>query len=1090
MGEFGSGKSSFILSRLEEDWEKGGIPTLIVPSRIQRDKFSRELSIKLSGYTGRIVYTLNEFLQKFLEEKFTSLSVINDFESYILLRMIIEENKNQLLYFKNIDAYSGVIRLMYSLVTEMRAGLLMGEYKNLQKRIFEAEIENPKWKDIFLIYTQFERRLEEKNLYDNHRLFLEAARLLKNNKLSFSIVAFDGFFDFTATQFEFIKAIIHKIENQGKEVLISLPDIQSPQVMNTLENLEKEFSVTRVYIKERRNRFSSLAKNFGKHEEKDISGIENERIFFLAGFGRYREVVRIANEIKRLILEEDYHFRDLALIVPNPDDYRNLVLSVFNRYKIPHYISRDEPLKGNPAVLYIYLIARGVMQEKAFDTIQIASIVNSSYMQNPDFKVLGDFPAMWGFYFRGNPEDWEEAWKTKIKYLKDEWKEALLDGENELTIEETQVQLEKLNSMHESFRKLFSVVFSLPDKISVDDFAEWISNIVNSFGMQKSLSEIEENYSKDFIAFRKLKEALISLKKVLFILGKEIYDSEEFFLIFDNLIQNISYRYQYYPVDGVAVLTPFDARESHFKVVFVCGLNEGEFPSGISLSLLNREEKIKINNLATRIILQGEEEKNYSDSLDFSLMITRATEKLFLSYTPYDESGREILPSIFFSSIWDIVCKDDIKKLGEEAMEIIPSDIDKIYDLNELISYKYNLLPGGIKNKVIGDYAFLNVIQRMKEYQECIDAINEYYESENNSSSEMSELQRIGLSFSGNLDFENPEPLQEVTISKNIKKEILDRIKKMKFSSTSIEAFGNCRYFFFVRYVLGIREEAYPSREIESRFKGSFLHSVLKEYVEKTKDFSQEELMQNAQRRREILREVMERQYEYFLNKEGERNIFALEKEYYYKVLSRFIDYEAENLRDYNPVETEFGFDTKIEVSKNENFLFRGMIDRIDKISVSGLYKYRVLDYKTGGVSHFKRDFFIPLKLFQGFLYARVINKPIGEIAYVSLEKEGSEKKAIVFPYNKKGRGKNIEMDNFDILWEQKRKELCVIFDMMKKGDFVPFTVKENLPSEVLDFYMGFLEEGGNLQLEAETKCDYCPYIEACLRREKLFSQW
>ena len=122
LGPFRSGKTGYIIDILKKEINAKSNPLVLVPTRILRDEFSLTTAGAAGGYPGRIVYTLGEFVQSILSSSRHNLRQISEFESYVIIRMIIERNKNKFVYFRDIGIYSGVIRLIYSVIMELRAG--------------------------------------------------------------------------------------------------------------------------------------------------------------------------------------------------------------------------------------------------------------------------------------------------------------------------------------------------------------------------------------------------------------------------------------------------------------------------------------------------------------------------------------------------------------------------------------------------------------------------------------------------------------------------------------------------------------------------------------------------------------------------------------------------------------------------------------------------------------------------------------------------------------------------------------------------------------------------------------------------------
>lgn len=94
----------------------------------------------------------------------------------------------------------------------------------------------------------------------------------------------------------------------------------------------------------------------------------------------------------------------------------------------------------------------------------------------------------------------------------------------------------------------------------------------------------------------------------------------------------------------VHVMDVYEARQWELPVVFVCGLLEGQFPLHHSEDpLLGDAERRRLRELGVR--LPTTEEHAAEERFLFELAVTRATERLVLSYPRYDDRGDEPLRS-------------------------------------------------------------------------------------------------------------------------------------------------------------------------------------------------------------------------------------------------------------------------------------------------------------------------------------------------------------------------------------------------------------------------------------------------------------
>ena len=225
-----------------------------------------------------------------------------------------------------------------------------------------------------------------------------------------------------------------------------------------------------------------------------------------------------------------------------------------------------------------------------------------------------------------------------------------------------QRRVAKLQSMQFALFDLLDTVFDIRmETLGIDGFILWLAKLFEKSGATQSVrSNKKHDQSKDYAAVRKLQTTLKAIKKSLTIVGKTETDFEELLSIFDEAVRGQRYRFAFLPKDSVQVMTPFDVRGRSYRTVFIAGLNEGEFPAPPSLSLINEKEKRKINDLSHQAILQDERSLQESAELDFIVSACVAVERLYLCRTSVDESGKDILPSVFVQTLKKNLKKDGI----------------------------------------------------------------------------------------------------------------------------------------------------------------------------------------------------------------------------------------------------------------------------------------------------------------------------------------------------------------------------------------------------------------------------------------------
>ncbi len=267
-----------------------------------------------------------------------------------------------------------------------------------------------------------------------------------------------------------------------------------------------------------------------------------------------------------------------------------------------------------------------------------------------------------------------------------------------------------------------------------------------------------------------------------------------------------------------------------------------------------------------------------------------------------------------------------------------------------------------------------------------------------------------------------------------------------KWTPTHIEAYADCPYAFFLRYVLKIEPFQVPVEEALSTSIGELYHEVLERYEEARARGEGGELKENLALLDRVAREVFER----FLRegKVGHGGLFGAEIQRHLDVLRGFVRWETQG--DHPPPQG-------VEVEVEGHFQGIPLRGRVDRIQGAGKGEWAIWDYKTTNRYRFDKKRNKGL-LFQPYVYAHLL--------------EGQGKKCSLFRYL------------FLLHMEDRRKAL---FDV----EVSPFK-REGMLEQVARL-VGMAREGlfpphsGEIGLEeTEDKCRYCPYRRICRREDKL----
>ncbi|NPV01159.1 MAG: hypothetical protein HPY53_07235 [Brevinematales bacterium] len=1070
-----SGKTARFIDETARLLKSNNEPLVIVPGRFQKELFIKKLSAATGGFTGRPVFTLDEFIRATVENsayrKSHPVNALSDFETFLIIRLIAEKRAPDFRYFMDIQNSPGIIRMLHSLILELRAAAI------LNRDVIHDEMGNPdKWHDIKLIYGEYERLLTEKGLYDYYLYTRTASEIIGNDTpAGYSALYFDGFFDFTAAQFGFVSSLIRTFENSGKPVQMAIPDTDYPVIGDTLKMFEKNFDVEYINIGEGNHPFSVLAERFLKFSKTPV---DVDKIYEIDGYGKYREIELIACEIARLKAQGNLEYNDFAVVVRNPEEYDHLIDGIFTNFGIPFYYTKDKPLRTNPAIGYILHLFRCAV--KGMDSVDLLSIANSGYTHNRDWKSLSGTEFLYHEYYQGTKDEWISYIDNKIGYYRGELenKDQPADDGDDLSADRLSEKLRRLTDFRDKFTRFVGLLFRFRsgDNVTFGEFNTWLFNLIAASGMERTIDDHDLKNSpeywivtKDYTAFQKLKKLLVSLQTALRVLESEKFSFDELYKLFTEIVKETRYRYEIFPGNCVKILTPYDLRETDFHTVFITGLNEGEFPGLAALSILNQNERIRLNERFRNMILPTEEKRTDLERFDFYIAVSRPTHNLYLCRNSFSEKGDYNLPSFFLNTIYRSVPQEAIVSIPPrepdqafppKLFDIVPtSEWLKIYDLRFFISTHHPFLGAELRGELRENLPFLRYADDMAAYAGRINRENEAF---------LSGVLPQDIRAMGILD---DKPRLDTAIG--------TFQSEHGYSATMLETMGNCRYAFFMKYLLELKPETYPENTIRDDYKGIFLHEVLFHYVTSTINDDMNELPNYK-----MLDLAIGLALRSGKNGKSGGMVFDYEVEFYRKTLHDFVMFEKELRENYLPDKLEFRIENSELSIHGKKVRVQGKIDRIDK--GDGANSYRIIDYKSGNVSKYSANYSqIPLRLFQLYLYAasymKLIMKEdaIKELNYISILSFVDAKDGLVFS----SAG---ESADFPSEWDKKQREIALLASLMENGNLSPFTVKSDFDAdqEIPVFYQS-KPEIHLAGFETKDKCGLCEFRDICRREPK-----
>ena len=363
-------------------------------------------------------------------------------------------------------------------------------------------------------------------------------------------------------------------------------------------------------------------------------------------------------------------------------------------------------------------------------------------------------------------------------------------------------------------------------------------------------------------------------------------------------------------------------RVEDIKVLFFLGLNEGNVPSQTTkIDLFNeRERELLLSEYEVELTPNVETKQSFQ-KFYFYLVLTKASEKLYLSYSEMDNQGGSLNPSSYLREIENL-----FPCMAEEYMEAGQYHINDATMLNvfaaELRKVKEEGITSTLKS-VAGDLWSRRENRPIME--EMIDKAFFHYEPET-----------IGANRARNL--------YGATI---------------QTSPTRLEQEATCPFSQFLKYGIGLTER--DVYEVSQKDIGSVYHMALEQFFKTTKTNNVNWVELSKEERSQYIDSCMEtisEDYKDRLFKSSAKNKYFVRR--ISSVLSDTVDVLAKQIQKsgYTVRDVEIDFSGRnsaaldLPMDNGTRMLISGRVDRMDvKESENDIMYAKVIDYKTGSTT-------------------------------------------------------------------------------------------------------------------------------------------
>ncbi|BBN98436.1 helicase-exonuclease AddAB subunit AddB [Sporolactobacillus terrae] len=674
LGRPGTGKTSACLTDIRRKLQEqpNGAPLIyLVPEHMT---FSLEYTLAstpdLGGMTRLNVYSLSRLALRVLQQAGgATRQHLNTAGISMLLRKIVENRKNELHLFRKAAQQSGFYDLLGDTLIEFKRYCLEPEEIALRGQQIKSDdadqqLLKDKLHDLSLIYQSFSQALEGTYIDSEDYLYLMVERMNDAEFLKQAEVWIDGFQTMTPQEL----LAVEQLMGLCKQVTIVLGTDQ------IYDRLPDEFSVFRhpahlfLQLKERAElngqtidpivlkrtlvrpeskALKNLTMHFGQLPLQTSAQTDGVRLTEAAN--RREEVEQTARTIIECAQVHHDRYRQMTVLVRNLEDYRDLIETIFEDYRIPFFIDQKRTMKHHPLIEFIRSSLEALLQnwryEPIFRCVKTDFLIPFEYdlqTAREGMDRLENYVIAHGYYGKKWTDNVKWSYRTYHGLQEQERRQSDQELEIERTINEYRSLIVQPLAAFEAELKGASTV------------AERCSALYR-FLMGMAVPEKLERMARKAEQEHRLYEAKThgqAWKAVIDLLdqcvatgGDEPISLQLFANIIDTGLDALEFAMVPPALDQVLVGSLDRMRASELNNVFLLGINEGVLPAKpVEQGLFSSKDRELLHDEGVTVA-DGESEQMAGENELIYRALTLAKKRLFLSFPLASEDGEALRPS-------------------------------------------------------------------------------------------------------------------------------------------------------------------------------------------------------------------------------------------------------------------------------------------------------------------------------------------------------------------------------------------------------------------------------------------------------------
>jgi len=696
IGRAGSGKTHLCLEEIRRELRQDpqGEPLIFLVPDQATFQMERALAATpgLGGIIRAQVLSFGRLAWRVLQEVGgASRRPMGEVGRQMVLRQILQSNSGQLAAFRKSAQQPGFIDCLSQTVSELKKYRLPPQQlQALADRLEQAGGDlqlGRKLRDICLIAGAFDDFLVGDYSDPEDTLTTLADRLAAWPPLGRIRIWLDGFAGFTPQEYLILERLLAGGAQLNlalcldRETMTGMPDREDIfyslwETGQKLKNMAEDLAIPvlpTLYLEEQ-HRFpprGALA-----HLEKQLTvaaprayPADCPEVILVAAASRRAEVEGAAREIVGLCRDQGYRWREISVTVREMPLYSELLAAVFADYGIPCFIDEKRPVLHHPLVEMVRSALEAADSNWAYEPVFRFLKTDLTALGRDAVDCLENYVLAHGL--RGSRWTDGRPWAYRRRYT--------LGEEEALSLQE-ETELARINQLRlEVCRTLEPFCRQLKEAKTVRQMAAAVFSLVEGSGAAERLDRWQrEDTSAGRLELaaenRQVWDAFLDLlDQMVETLGDQAMSTAHFSQVMEAGCAGIRLGLIPPGLDQVFVAALDRSRQPDVRACLVLGVNDGVLPARMQdQGVFDRGDRERLAELDC-VLAATSRQRLFDEQFLAYVAMTRASQRLYVSYALADEEGKALRPSFLIRQIRGL-----LPQLAETLCPQVPDGLDDL----------------------------------------------------------------------------------------------------------------------------------------------------------------------------------------------------------------------------------------------------------------------------------------------------------------------------------------------------------------------------------------------------------------------------